>query len=67
MAVKLNSNKEVVDNIKKGLEKTGGYCPCRIEKNADTKCMCKEFREQIKDPNFEGYCHCMLYYKSIDK
>ncbi len=67
MAVKLNSNKEVVDNIKKGLKKTGGYCPCRLEKNNDTKCMCKEFREQIKDPNFEGYCHCMLYYKSIDK
>ena len=67
MAVKLNSNKEVVDNIKKGLEKTGGYCPCRLEKTNDTKCMCKEFREQIKDHNFEGYCHCMLYYKSIDK
>ena len=29
----------------------------------DTKCMCKQFREQIADPDFEGYCHCMLYYK----
>lgn len=29
--------------------------------------MCKEFREQIKDENFEGFCHCMLYYKSKDK
>jgi len=28
--------------------------------------MCREFREQIKDPDFEGYCHCMLYYKSKD-
>ena len=27
--------------------------------------MCKECREQIKDPNYEGFCHCMLYYKSI--
>ena len=26
----------------------------------------KEFREQMKDPNFEGYCHCMLYYKTKD-
>jgi len=25
--------------------------------------MCKEFRDQIKDPDFEGYCHCFLYYK----
>ena len=24
------------------------------------------FREQIKDPKFEGFCHCMLYYKSLD-
>ena len=26
--------------------------------------MCREFRDQMADPNFEGYCHCMLYYKS---
>ena len=23
----------------------------------------KEFRDQIADPEFEGYCHCRLYYK----
>ena len=34
--------------------------------NFENKCMCKEFREQIADPNFEGFCHCMLYYKSKD-
>lgn len=66
MAVSFNENKEIVEKIKKGLEKNGGYCPCKTIKNEDTKCMCKEFREQIKDPNFEGYCHCMLYYKSKD-
>ena len=64
MAIKLNEDKEIVKTIKEGLKKTGGYCPCRFEKNEDTKCMCREFKEQIKDPNFEGYCHCMLYYKS---
>ena len=21
------------------------------------------FQNQIKDPDFEGFCHCMLYYK----
>ena len=21
----------------------------------------------LKDPDFEGYCHCMLYYKSREK
>ncbi len=66
MSVKLNENKEVVKKIKEGLKKRGGYCPCKIPKTEDNKCMCKEFREQIADPDFEGYCHCMLYYKSKD-
>jgi len=63
MKIVENEDKEVVRIIKEGLKQTGGYCPCRREKTADTKCMCKEFREQIKDSNYEGYCHCMLYYK----
>ena len=66
MSVKVNDNKEIVKTIKQGLKRTGGYCPCKIEKIDDNKCMCKEFKEQIQDPNFEGYCHCMLYYKSRD-
>ncbi|MGN1299594.1 MAG: ferredoxin-thioredoxin reductase catalytic domain-containing protein [Candidatus Scatovivens sp.] len=63
MEVKLNPDEEIVKVIKEGLKKNGGYCPCRRIKNEENKCMCKEFREQIEDPNFEGYCHCMLYYK----
>ena len=66
MAVKLNENKEIVASVREGLKKTGGYCPCRLEKSEDTKCICKEFREQMADPDFEGYCHCMLYYKTKD-
>lgn len=66
MAVRFNENKEIVARIKEGLEKKGGYCPCRMEINEDNKCICKEFREQIADPDFEGYCHCLLYYKSKD-
>ena len=63
MKIKLNENKEVVDTVKEGLKRTGGYCPCMLAKNEDTKCMCKDFREKIADPDYEGYCHCMLYYK----
>ena len=63
MAVRLNDNKELVEMVKKGLKAKGGYCPCKVGKNEDIKCMCKEFREQIDDPNFEGFCHCQLYYK----
>ena len=64
--VRLNENPEIVAKIKEGLKKKGGYCPCRLERTEDNKCICREFREQIADPDFEGYCHCMLYYKSKD-
>ncbi len=61
--IRLNEDKEIVAKIKEGLKAKGGYCPCRIQKTEENKCICKEFREQIADPDFEGYCHCMLYYK----
>ncbi len=64
MAVKLNENKEIVAKIKEGLAKKEGFCPCKLGKQPENKCMCKEFRDQIADPDFEGYCHCMLYYKT---
>ena len=66
MSVKLNPDENVVRIIKEGLERTGGDCPCRTARTEEFKCVCKEFREQINDPEFEGYCHCMLYYKSKD-
>ena len=61
--VRLNEDKEIVKTIKEGLKEKGGYCPCRLEKTPENKCICREFREQIEDPEFEGYCHCRLYYK----
>ena len=63
--VRLNDDAEVVRIVREGLKRTGGYCPCRLERTEATKCMCQEFKDQIADPNFEGYCHCMLYYKSL--
>ncbi len=64
MKITFNKNEEVVKSIQEGLKQTGGYCPCKRERTEDTKCMCTEFKQQINDKNFEGYCHCMLYYKS---
>ena len=64
LKVKPNPDKEEFARIYKAVKENEGYCPCRLKKTEDTKCMCKEFREQIADPEFEGYCHCMLYYKS---
>ena len=65
MKISLNPDQEVVNTIREGLKQTGGYCPCRPERTEETKCMCREFKEQIDDPAYEGFCHCMLYYKSL--
>ncbi|MBE6550151.1 MAG: ferredoxin thioredoxin reductase catalytic beta chain [Ruminococcaceae bacterium] len=63
MKITLNPDEKIVEIVKEGLKKTGGYCPCRRDRLEEYKCMCDEFKEQIADPDFEGYCHCMLYYK----
>ena len=64
MEVRYNEDKEIVKMIQEVLKQKDGYCPCKVGKLEENKCMCKEFRDQIKDPDFEGYCHCRLYYKS---
>lgn len=56
--IKINSDTNLVNEIKQKLKDNSGYCPCRLVKNADTKCMCKEFRDME-----EGECHCGLYIK----
>ena len=52
--VRYNEDAEVVARIKEGLKKKNGYCPCRLEMTEDNKCMCKEFREQIADPDLQN-------------
>ncbi len=63
MKIRFNDNQDIVNAIRQGLIRKEGYCPCRREKTPETMCMCQEFRDQVADPDFEGYCHCMLYYK----
>ena len=63
MKVRYNENSELVKKIKDGIKAKGGYCPCKVAKVPENICMCQEFKKQIADENFEGYCHCMLYYK----
>ncbi len=67
MKIELNPDPEIVQTVREGLKRTGGYCPCRLERTEDTRCMCREFKEQIADPSFEGFCHCMLYYKKNEE
>ena len=46
---------EILDLVKAN----DGYCPCAIEHNPDTKCICKGFWEQDKP----GECHCGRFVK----
>ena len=50
---------EVNPDIKKLVEENNGYCPCTVVKNEETKCMCKEF----KDQDTTGLCHCGRFEK----
>lgn len=58
--IKQNQNKEFVATMREKLKENDGYCPCMLEKNPNTKCMCEEFRSQPL-----GECHCGLYVKSL--
>ena len=61
--VKFNRDQKFVERLQGVMQKNGGYCPCRIQRTPENICICTEFRQQIADPDFEGYCHCQLYYK----
>lgn len=54
-----NPNKEKYDEMTQAVKDNDGYCPCLLEKNPDTKCMCKAFRDQTEP----GLCHCQRFLK----
>lgn len=58
--IKINPKADA-ENIRKAIKLNGGYCPCALVKNPDTKCMCKDFLENMGP----GECHCGLYIKEI--
>lgn len=60
--IRLNPDREIVTRVQEALKESGGYCPCAIIRNEDTKCMCKDFRENVSS----GECHCGLYVKEKD-
>lgn len=59
--IKFADDLKHVSEISKALKENEGYCPCRLKRTPDTKCMCKEFREME-----EGICHCGMYQKIIE-
>lgn len=58
MRIKRNPDEEYAKEVTEKLRANDGYCPCKLEKTPDTKCMCKEFLETES-----GMCHCGLYIK----
>lgn len=50
---------EINPEFKAAVDANDGYCPCLIEQSDDTKCMCKDFREQTEP----GPCHCGRFEK----
>ena len=46
MKIRYNENRDLVEKIRAGVLKKGGYCPCRIEKTEENYCMCQEFRRR---------------------
>lgn len=56
MKIRIKPNtKDILEAVKVN----NNYCPCKLTKNEDTKCICKEFREQ----KHAGECECGLYIK----
>lgn len=53
-------SEDQVKEFEQKLKDNDGYCPCSIFKTKDTKCMCKQFRDQIKAKQL-GSCHCGLH------
>jgi ferredoxin-thioredoxin reductase catalytic subunit len=60
MRIVLNPDDREVKTLQIALEENDGYCPCMVEKKPETKCMCKEFRDQIRN-KIPGACHCGLW------
>ena len=60
--IKQNPNEDELKEIIEAVDANEGYCPCALEKNPDTKCMCKEFR----DNENTDFCHCGRFYKVRD-
>ena len=59
LTVKPNPNVDMFKTVSDAVKQNNNYCCCEIEKTEDTKCMCKNFREQEES----GFCHCGRFLK----
>ena len=45
----VNPNIKERAKIANAVLENGGYCPCKVTKDQDTRCPCKDFRDQVKN------------------
>lgn len=59
LIIKPNPDSEKFVEMSKAVKDNNGYCPCLVDRNEDTKCLCKAFREK-EEP---GACLCGRFLK----
>ena len=61
--VGLNPDAKIAAAVEVGVQRKNAFCPCRLPKNPEFFCPCDEFKAQLVDPSYHGFCHCRLYLK----
>ena len=56
----LSDDKALIAEVNRQLQETRGYCPCALEWNDSTKCICSTFKESL-DKGKEVECNCGKY------
>lgn len=59
--IRLSSNSELVERVRKEIADNDGYCPLTKDMLEEHKCICKDFWEQDE----EGSCKCGIYIKIL--
>lgn len=58
MLIRQNPDTERANAVRRQLLANDGYCPCKLERIPENKCLCLEFLNQES-----GMCSCGLYIK----
>ncbi len=56
----LNDDLALVAEVNRQLQETKGYCPCALEWNNNTRCICSTFRKALANEE-ETECACGKY------
>ena len=60
MNIRINPDEILAEEARKQVAANNGYCPCALYHTKDTKCMCRDFRDKVKN-GYIGECNCGLY------